>query len=285
MEPTEGGLRRVREPTAIARLLAGDALYAAYPLGELETLTTSNVSALLYQGRDGQARAVERKVFGGAVLFLDGAARAVGALLDALQPSKAAYTCRPEHLPELRRRFALRDGEEMRRMVVDRASFQAAAAPGCRRLGPGDAAVINGVYATGAPGFVSADQVRHGVYYGCWRDGQLAAVAGTHFIAPRVGLASVGNVYTHPDWRGQGLAHACVGQVTADLLMTCPDVVLNVRADNAPALRVYHGLGYHIHAPFFQGWAYARQKGLRRWLSPNQWFRRAEGGADAHGEF
>ena len=40
------------------------------------------------------------------------------------------------------------------------------------------------------------------------------------------------------------------GAVTAELLRTCDQVVLNVRADNPPALNAYRRLGYLEHVRF-----------------------------------
>ena len=38
--------------------------------------------------------------------------------------------------------------------------------------------------------------------------------------------------------------------MTADLLRTCDQVVLNVRADNAPAINAYRRLGFAEHVRF-----------------------------------
>jgi ribosomal protein S18 acetylase RimI-like enzyme len=40
------------------------------------------------------------------------------------------------------------------------------------------------------------------------------------------------------------------GAVTAELLRTCDQVVLNVRSDNPPALNAYRRLGYQEHVRF-----------------------------------
>jgi predicted GNAT family acetyltransferase len=51
---------------------------------------------------------------------------------------------------------------------------------------------------------------------------------------------------THADFRGRGYATAVTGAVTAELLRFCDQVVLNVRADNPPALAAYRRLGYQV---------------------------------------
>ena len=73
---------------------------------------------------------------------------------------------------------------------------------------------------------------------------------GTHVVSPAARLAVVGNVLTHIDYRGRGFATAVTGAVTAELLRTCDQVVLNVRSDNPPALNAYRRLGYPEHVRF-----------------------------------
>jgi predicted GNAT family acetyltransferase len=63
-------------------------------------------------------------------------------------------------------------------------------------------------------------------------------------------LGVVGNVLTHVDHRGRGYATAVTGAVTAELLRTCDQVVLNVRSDNPPALQAYRRLGFQEHVRF-----------------------------------
>jgi hypothetical protein len=64
------------------------------------------------------------------------------------------------------------------------------------------------------------------------------------------GLAVVGNVLTQADHRGRGLAKAVTSAVTAELLRYCDQVVLNVRADNPPAIAAYRRLGYEEYCRF-----------------------------------
>jgi len=63
-------------------------------------------------------------------------------------------------------------------------------------------------------------------------------------------IAAVGNVMTHTDFRGRGFAKQTTSAVTQELLRSCDDVVLNVRADNPPAIAAYRALGYREYCRF-----------------------------------
>ena len=68
----------------------------------------------------------------------------------------------------------------------------------------------------------------------------------------------VGNVLTHADFRGRGFAKLTTSAVTQELLRTCDQVVLNVRADNPPALAAYRALGYREYCRFEERLAHRR---------------------------
>lgn len=78
----------------------------------------------------------------------------------------------------------------------------------------------------------------------------MVATAGIHVIDPINGVAAIGNVATHPDHRGRGLAR----RVTATLchrLLTEVDVIgLNVTLGNVPARRLYERLGFVDVLPY-----------------------------------
>ena len=77
--------------------------------------------------------------------------------------------------------------------------------------------------------------------------GRLVSAAGTHALNAREQIAVVGNVMTHADFRGHDFAKMVTSAVTAELLARVEDVVLNVHADNAPAIAAYDRLGYVTH--------------------------------------
>jgi predicted GNAT family acetyltransferase len=87
-------------------------------------------------------------------------------------------------------------------------------------------------------------QIESGVYFGAHVAERLVAVAGTHAVSPAYGVAVVGNVYTHPRYRGRGLGALVTGAVTAAVIGSCPLVVLSVDPRNGAAVRAYQNLGY-----------------------------------------
>ena len=82
-----------------------------------------------------------------------------------------------------------------------------------------------------------------GPYYGVWYNGELVAAAGVHFVTPFI--AQIGNVFTHPEYRGRGFATAATMSVIQQLRrMGIQIISLIVAADNAPAIRIYERLGF-----------------------------------------
>jgi ribosomal protein S18 acetylase RimI-like enzyme len=84
-------------------------------------------------------------------------------------------------------------------------------------------------------------------YYGIRRDGQLVSIAGVHVYSERYKVAALGNVTTHPQLRGQGIASAACAKLCQELLRTVDHIGLNVQADNRSAVSAYERLGFaHI---------------------------------------
>ena len=102
--------------------------------------------------------------------------------------------------------------------------------------------------------------------------GRLVAAAGTHVLSGAARLAVVGNVLTHAEFRGRGYATAVTGAVTAELLQSCDHAVLNVRADNPPAISAYRHLGFTEHNRFEERLAHRIGS---PWSDLTTWIRRS----------
>lgn len=85
-----------------------------------------------------------------------------------------------------------------------------------------------------------------GHFYGVRRDEMLVSVAGVHVYSPHYRVGVVGNVTTHPDYRGQGLGTAVCAKLCQQLLRTVECIGLNVKSDNASAIASYKRLGFEV---------------------------------------
>ena len=183
-------------------------------------------------------------------LFVMGDSEGIAAVLrDVIKPRLVYLATDESHLSFVARHYRIDPGPQMVRMVVNRQTFQPLYGP-VTRLAPADIVDLNRLYGLGFAGWLPADSIANGIYYGVRIAGRLVAAAGTHVISAEARMAAVGNVMTHHDVRGRGYAKATTSAVTQELLRMCDDVVLNVRSDNPPALAAYTALGYHEHCRF-----------------------------------
>ncbi len=241
-------VREADDPDEIAAFLSTDRLYAAYALGELDaTDGRRSRIGMAYEAGRPVAAVVHHDGFVPQSVFLMGdpdGCRAV--LADVVRPGDAYFVGRSEHQPALATLYDLGASSTLVRMAVDASSFQPYSGH-AERLTASDIDALNRLYQLGFGAAFPPSTLRDGIYYGVRAGGRLVAAAGTHVVNPHRGIAVVGNVMTHVDYRGRGLAKLVTSAVTAELLETVRDVALNVYADNAPARAAYTRLGYREH--------------------------------------
>jgi ribosomal protein S18 acetylase RimI-like enzyme len=237
----------------ILAFLQRDRLYAAYAIGDLEPSLFAQCQwfgaedngklralALLFTGLDPHA------------LFTMGDNDGLAVILgSALQPERAYFMSRPEHLKVLEARYELGAVQQMLRMVITPADFRPVSGP-VIRLNSGHLEQLKALYRLGGGEAFAPYQLRDGVYYGIEVNGQLVSVAGTHLISPTFGVAAVGNVFTHPNHRRRGYATACTSRVVEQLLAQGLDVILNVNRENTEAIGIYERLGFRRYCPFIE---------------------------------
>jgi ribosomal protein S18 acetylase RimI-like enzyme len=243
--------RQSTDRDALRAFLRQDRLYAAYALCDLEEQEFARTRwGAAYDGNDIVAVGLEYTGPTPQPLFVMGSTDGIGAVLrDVIKPRAAYIAARVDMLPAIETQYRIDPGPEMVRMWVDRVHFRPYPAT-VQRLLPVDIGELNRLYQLGFASWLPSTAIADGVYYGMRVNGRLIAAAGTHVVSPTSRLAVVGNVLTHTDYRGRGFATAVTGAVTADLLRFCDQVVLNVRADNPPAINAYRHLGYSEHARF-----------------------------------
>jgi GNAT superfamily N-acetyltransferase len=267
-------VEELTDPTVIRRVLETRRPYAAYALGQLDDRYFAQVRCYQSKGSTGQALLLFSSAGLGNALFAMGDSGAVEALLRLHRGPRQNYaTCQPEHLPVFRRYFAMAQEQPMLRMAVNSDTYRVPEPPAegilVRRLRARDIRPMNALYnSEGAPAYYSSAHVREGVYYGVFDRQRLVSVAGTHVISEQWSIAVVGNVFTHPTYRGLGYARITTGAVTSELLERCRDVVLTVDPQNVPAVRAYKHLGYREDCQLLEAAVVRKDPfGIGSWLA------------------
>jgi ribosomal protein S18 acetylase RimI-like enzyme len=243
--------RATTDRAVLRAFLERDRIFAAYALCDLDANEFGRTNWGI-ASRVGETTAIVLE-YGGVApqpVFAMGDPDGLAAVLaEVIRPRVAYLAALPDALPGVERVYRVDPGPRMVRMWVDRASFRPY--PGlAARLLLSEVGDLNRLYDMGFAAWLPAAAVAEGVYFGVRIRGQLVAAAGTHVVSREVGIGVVGNVLTHRDFRGRGLAKTTTSAVTQELLRTCDLVVLNVRADNAPAIAAYRALGYQDHVTF-----------------------------------
>ena len=243
--------RAITDRAQLRQFLETDRLLAAYALCDLEDREFGKTRwGGAFDGNRLVALALEYSGLTPQPLFVMGSSDGIEAVLrDVVRPRAAYVAVLPDALEAVEASYRLDPGPQMVRMWVDRARFRPYPAD-VRRLLPIDIGELNRLYQLGFASWLPSSAIADGVYFGVRAGGRLVAAAGTHVISPQARLAVVGNVLTHVDYRGRGFATAVTGAVTAELLRHSDQVVLNVRADNPPAINAYRRLGFAEHVRF-----------------------------------
>ncbi|MGH2588580.1 MAG: GNAT family N-acetyltransferase [Dehalococcoidia bacterium] len=271
-------VRPLRDRSTIRALLEPQRVYAAYAIGQLASALFPFVRCWFAENDQGEGLVIHSAGGLGDAMLTFGDPAAVEAILRVHRgPHGNFATCRSEHLPAVERYFRIAHQNTMARMAVTAETFRpvepADGHTRVLRLRAAHARAVNRLYNTeGAPTFYSAAHIESGYYYGVYHDGRLVAVAGTHVVSPEEGVAVVGNVFTHPGFRGHGYATIATSATTAALLAECQDVVLTVDPRNTPAIHAYLRLGYRevcrlVEAPVSRRDLIGLGSGLQRLLA------------------
>ncbi|HXE32144.1 MAG TPA: GNAT family N-acetyltransferase [Terriglobales bacterium] len=109
-------------------------------------------------------------------------------------------------------------------------------------LGDSDSPAMYELARLTKPGPFGLRTYQLGGYYGVYRAGRLAAMAGERLQLP--GYTEVSAVCTHPDFAGQGLAAGLVATVAGRIRARGETPFLHVVAENTRAIALYERLGF-----------------------------------------
>lgn len=152
------------------------------------------------------------------------------------------------------------EGEHAKYALPDRARIDTVDASAVRALGPEDHAELRtflerDAYAPGEETgrFLEPYMIELWPFVGIREAGKLVCVAGTHVLSDRYRVAALGNIATRPDRRGRGLARAATAFLCRELFDRVDHLGLNVKTDNAAAIRCYEQLGFEPVCAYLEG--------------------------------
>ena len=279
LRPGPWEVRELRQRRDVRAWLAVDRPFSAYALGHLEGGLLEYARFWVAEGRGSNVGGLVMHASAlGQSMVTVGDPGAIAALVSVHPGPRSTYltTAAREHVDALREAYLIGEVLAMRRMSVTKTEFTPVNGL-VRRLRGRDAGRINWLYSIdGGRGRYFPDAIEHAIYYGVVEGDLLVAVAGTHIVAPNEGVAVVGNVFTHPEYRGRGYAERVTSAVTAELFERgCSEVVLTVDPQNTPAVAAYTHLGFTPGSEVVEARLRRRDTlGIAPWLRRTQAVRR-----------
>ena len=238
-------IRRTDDRVQLAQTLQTDRYNAAYALAQLDDDAWPDAEFYTCLTRAGESVVCHSHGGLGFATTLSGSADGADAILQLHPGFPTTFAIAGlHHRQALERVYTFRQINHMLRMLVTRDSFRHVNRPAQPMLAA-HVDLVNRLYnAEGDPTHYRREHIAEGCYWGVTDEDRLVAVAGTHAIGRAQGIAILGNVFTHPRYRGRGHATAVTSAVTSALLEQVDEVVLSVNPDNVHALQAYDRLGF-----------------------------------------
>jgi ribosomal protein S18 acetylase RimI-like enzyme len=243
------------DPIARAQLralLERDRVWSAYALADLDPKEDEKSSWLFNQ----EAAILIYSGLSPSVLFTAGAPHQLRALIDDIPSNRYTYLLKDAHKNLLGERLLVEEELIMYRMILQPEAFPGIPAGEVAALTGADRSAIETLFADypDQPDAYHPRQLQDRPFYGIWEGDELVSVAGFHIISEWAGIAAVGNVFTRPDRRGEGLGTRATGALIQDLLVSgFETIVLNVSTKNQAAIRCYRKLGFEPHCQYHEG--------------------------------
>ncbi len=259
----------LRDPDRLRPFLWADRYFADYALGDLDP---AHFQLAEWFGAEeaGELRSVVMVYHDlqPSIFFATGDIPGIELILDRMvRPPKIELSIREEYLPSVEKHYraetipmlkmALEPANRQRvsSFVLERATDQSSPVS-LKRLDVSHMPLLEELYAYGGGDAFRQRSLELGVFYGIFAGERLVAVAGTHIVSDNEKLAALGNVMTHPAYRGRGLATVATYTVCEELLDRGIQLIgLSVGRYNQAAQRVYEKIGFKRYVPFFEGMA------------------------------
>lgn len=106
---------------------------------------------------------------------------------------------------------------------------------------------INNLYKIAYPGnWFNQRMLETGQYYGLFEKNYLISLGGIHVYSEKYDVCALGNIATHPGFRGKGYGKMIVSYLCSNLIKKVKHIGLSVKQDNIGAINLYKKLGFEI---------------------------------------
>lgn len=142
-------------------------------------------------------------------------------------------------------------GEYQKMVLADKSKINHLERAEIIRLGPDDIGEITQLYTESYPeNSFDPRMLETGMYFGMKINSKLISISGVHVYSEKNKVAALGNITTHPSFRGKGIGQKVTAYLCAALLEKVDIIGLNVSINNIPAIKCYTNLGFVKCAPY-----------------------------------
>lgn len=261
--PAVGGeIEELSDPAEIQQFLLADRYAHAYLLGYLKPAYYQWCRWYGARRADGQLGSLVCLYLGLSipVVFVVGASERYETFLRrclSILPVPFHFHVLDQQMDTFEEVFTVGPYKQMLRLGLGRDRYTGFGAdPRVRRLGHRDTAAIMELFAHYPDHFFEPYQLESRLYVGIDHPEEphrLLSMAGIHTVSQDHDVAVIGNIVTHPEHRGQGMARCCVSNLLDALFEQVSYVALNVQSDNAPAIELFESFGFAANNIFFEG--------------------------------
>ena len=253
-------VEKLTDREELLEFLMKDRLANAYLLGDLDPAYHQFCEWYGSRQDDGTLRNVMLVYIGLSlpVVIMSGNGEGLKKFLEdsrSVVPDRFHFHVQEEQMAAVQQVYPTKGAEAMIRMGLEREDFEPLSQDDrVERLGHRDTAAIMELYEHYPDNFFEPYQLETGFYFGIRDEGErLVSMGGVHVLSEDYDVAVIGNLVTHSDHRGQGLATVVTARLVEELFERVSLLALNVGKQNEPAVRLYENIGFEANNIFYEG--------------------------------
>lgn len=258
-------IRQIRDRNLLETFFRSDAATHIYPIADLDAFFWPATTWYAWvEGNRVDAVCLVLRQLSPAVVYAicPPAHEASQRLLDGVRellPRRFFANLSFDLLENLRPQYAIRSEQRFQKMFLPGDASLPRVKTDLEVLGPADFEELKDFYfeldgSTGAGERVFEPfMLDMGPYLAIRESGRLIAVGGVHLVSRHYRVAALGNIATHPTWRGKGLAYSITLALCQRLRSEVELIGLNVMTANTAAVRCYEKIGFRTLCEYAEG--------------------------------